>query len=80
MRNAAPLIFGLGRACLPSSIVGFLHGAFQPHLDQMQHSPVHDAPRERQHQFCMWNGPEVVGEVGVYDFRAASVGCVATKQ
>jgi hypothetical protein len=24
---------GLGRACLPSSIIGFFNGAFQPHLD-----------------------------------------------
>jgi hypothetical protein len=23
---------GFRRACLPSSIVGFFHGAFQPHL------------------------------------------------
>jgi hypothetical protein len=29
----------------------------------MQHPPVHDAPRERQHEFGVWNGPEVVGEV-----------------
>ncbi len=26
----------------PSSIVGFFHGAIQPHLDQMQHAPVND--------------------------------------
>ena len=38
----------------------------------MQHTRVHDAPRERQHQFGVWNGPEVVGEVGVYDVRVAS--------
>ena len=37
----------------------------------MQHTRIHDAPRERQHQFSMWNGAEVVREVGVYDFRAA---------
>jgi site-specific DNA recombinase len=72
LRNAASPILGLGRACLPSPIVAFLHGAFQPHLDQMQHPPVHDAPRERQHEFGVRNGPEVVGEVGVYDFRMAS--------
>jgi hypothetical protein len=38
----------------------------------MQHPPVHDAPRKRQHEFGVWNGPEVVGEVGVHDFRMAS--------
>ena len=72
MRDAAPLIFGLGRACLPTTVVGLLHSAFQPHLDQMQHAPVHDAPRKRQHQFGVRNGPEVVREVGVYNFRVAS--------
>ena len=65
------LILGLGRACLPTSVVGFFHGAFQPHLDQMQHAPIHDASRERPHQFGVWNAPEVVREVGVYDFRMA---------
>ena len=72
LRDAAPLIFGLGRAYLPTSVVGLLHGAFQPHLDQMQHAPVHDAPRKRQHQFGVRNGPEVVRKVGVYNFRVAS--------
>jgi len=38
----------------------------------MQHTRIHDAPRERQHQFGVWNGPEVVGEVGVYDVPVAS--------
>ncbi len=38
----------------------------------MQHAPVHDASRERQHQFGVWNGPEVVREVGVYDVRVAT--------
>jgi hypothetical protein len=33
----------LGRACLPSSIVGFFYGAFQPHLDQMQHAPINNS-------------------------------------
>lgn len=32
MRNAAPVVPGLRRACLPSSIVGFFHGAFHTHL------------------------------------------------
>ncbi len=35
------------RACLPSSIVGFFHGAFQPHLDQMQHAPISNPARCR---------------------------------
>jgi hypothetical protein len=35
----------------------------------MQHTPVDDAPRERQHQFGVRDAPEVVREVGVYNFR-----------
>jgi hypothetical protein len=31
------------RACLPSSFIGFFYGAFQPHLDQMQHAPIDDS-------------------------------------
>jgi RecA-family ATPase len=38
LRDAAPIVPGFGRTWLPSSIVGFFHGAFQPHLDQMQHA------------------------------------------
>jgi hypothetical protein len=72
LRNAAPLIFGLGCACLPSSVVGLLHGAFQPHLDQMQHARIHDAPRKRQHQFGVRDAPEVVCEVSVHDFTMAA--------
>ena len=67
-----PLILGLGRACLASSIVGFFNGAFQPHLDQMQHTPINDASRKRTHQFGVRNASEVVREVGVNDFRVAS--------
>ena len=46
-RALAQGVPGLGRACLPSSFVGFFHGAFQPHLDQMQHAPINNAARHR---------------------------------
>src|SRR6266404_5028391 len=68
LRDAATAVLGLGRALLPTFIVGVFDGTFQPHLDQMQHTPVHDAPRERAHQLGVWNAAEVVREVGVYDF------------
>jgi len=32
---------------IPSSIIGFFHGAFQPHLDQMQHAPINNSARHR---------------------------------
>ena len=38
----------------------------------MQHAPIHNAPRERAHQFGVRDASEVVREVGVYDFRVAS--------
>jgi hypothetical protein len=44
-RNAAPLVSRLGRACLPSPIVGFFNRAFQPHLDQMQHARINNPAR-----------------------------------
>ena len=62
----------LGRACLPSSIVGFFHGAVQPHLDQMQHAPINDPARYRLQKLGMGNAPEVVRKVGVHNFRMAA--------
>ena len=38
----------------------------------MQHTPIHDAPRKRLHQFGVWNAAEVIRKVGVNDFRVAS--------
>jgi hypothetical protein len=38
----APAIPGLDRASAPAPFVGFFHGTFQPHLDQMQHAPIND--------------------------------------
>ncbi len=74
--NASSAVLGLGRARLPTSIVGFFNGAFQPHLDQMQQTPVHDAPRQRTHQFGVWNATEVVREVGVNDVRMVIEQCL----
>jgi hypothetical protein len=37
----------LSRPFLPSLVVGFFHGAFQPHLDQMQHAPINNSARYR---------------------------------
>jgi hypothetical protein len=73
LRDAAPVVPSLGRACLPSSIVGFFHGAFQPHLDEMQHAPVNNSARYRLYQLGMGDASEVVREVGINDFRVASV-------
>ena len=61
LRNAAPLVPRLGRACLPSPIVGFFHGTIQPHPDQMQHAPINDPARYRLQKLGMGNAPEGSG-------------------
>ena len=38
----------------------------------MQHTSIDDASRQRAHQFGVRNAAEVIGEVGVNDFRVAS--------
>jgi hypothetical protein len=43
----AALALACGAARVPSSIVGFFRGTFQPHLDQMQHAPINDPARHR---------------------------------
>jgi hypothetical protein len=45
--NAATIIFGLGRACLPPLAISFFYGTFQPHHDEMQHAPIDDTARYR---------------------------------
>ena len=61
LRDAASLVPRLGRACLPSSIVGFFHGAIQPHPDQMQHAPINNPARYRLQKLGMGNAPEGSG-------------------
>ena len=50
----------LRRACLPTSIIGFFNGAFQQHLDQMQHAPINNTARHRLHGVGMGDASEVV--------------------
>ena len=38
----------------------------------MQHAPINNPTRYRLYKFGMRNAPEVVREVGVYDFRVAA--------
>jgi hypothetical protein len=73
LRNAAPAISGLRRTFLPASVIGFFYGAFQPHPDQMQHTPINDASRERQHQIGVRNTSKVVREIGVNNVRLPSM-------
>jgi hypothetical protein len=34
-------------AASETTIIGFFHGAFPPHLDQIQHAPINDPARCR---------------------------------
>ena len=60
------------RSCVASVVVGFLYGALQPHLDQMQHTPVDDPARYRFHEFGMANAPKEIREVGIDDFPVSA--------
>jgi site-specific DNA recombinase len=42
-------------------VVLLLNRTRKPHLDQMQHVPIDDAPGDTLHQFTVWNGVEVSG-------------------
>jgi cold shock CspA family protein len=42
LNDPSSIVPRLRRACLPASLVGFCHGAVQPHLDQMQYTPKPD--------------------------------------
>ena len=46
--------------------------ALQPHLDQMQHTPVDDPTRYRFHEFGMGNAPKEIREVGIDDFPVSA--------
>ncbi|WP_186136702.1 hypothetical protein [Burkholderia gladioli] len=58
---------------LPASIIGSFNGTFQPHLDQMWHTPIDDASRKRQNQVSVGNTSKVVRQVGINDIRFPSM-------
>jgi site-specific DNA recombinase len=53
--SPVPLLVPLGHRCR------------QPHLDQMQHSAIHDAPRHALHQFGVRNRIEVLAQICIHD-------------
>lgn len=73
LRDATPVVLGLGRALLSPSFVRVFDDAFRPHLDQMQHAPINDTPHKRQHCFGIRNAAKVIREVGVNDVRVTAV-------
>jgi hypothetical protein len=73
LQNATSDVSGFRRTFLPASVIGFFNGALQPHLDQMQHAPINDASRERQHQFGVWNTSKVVRKVSINNVRLPSM-------
>jgi hypothetical protein len=41
------MILGLGCSPFAAPVIGFFHGAFQPHLEQMQHASINNPARYR---------------------------------
>ena len=52
-----------------SVLVPFLDRRFEPHLDQMQHVPVDDAPGDRLHQVPVRDRVEILRQIGVHHVR-----------
>jgi site-specific DNA recombinase len=73
LRSAAALVPVVVRSLLPSPPVGFFHRCFQPHLEQMQHVPVADAPSHRFHQIAMRDTIEVTTQIRVHHLLVARV-------
>ena len=46
-------------------LVQYLDGNRKPHVNQMQHVPVDNAPGDTLHQFAVWNRIEVFGQISV---------------
>jgi hypothetical protein len=47
--------------------------AFQPHPNQMQHTPVDDTSCQRAHQLRMRDAAEVISQIGIDHVRLSSV-------
>jgi hypothetical protein len=57
---------------LVPTLVDLLDGRFQPHLQQMKHRAVHDAPPQALHQFGVWNRIEVPAQIRINHLRVAA--------
>ena len=62
---------------LRSVLVHFHDRGFEPHLDDVQNRTVTDALGDHGHEFGMGNGVEVLGHIGVDDFRISAVQGIA---
>ena len=73
MRTSPPFIPIAHTAMLLSTLVRFLDGCFQPHLDQMKHRAIDNSASYRLQKFGVWKGIEVAAEICVYNFSMAVV-------
>ena len=64
------LLLAARHAPLPF-LVPLFDRCLQPHLDQMQHVPIDDAPRHALHQFAVRDRVEVFGQIGVHHIGVA---------
>jgi len=71
---STPTFIPVSRApTLVSSLIRFFDRSFHPHLDQMEHVPVHDSASYRLHKLGMRKSVKVGAEIRIYDFSMASV-------
>jgi hypothetical protein len=64
LRSPAVAILPSRQSALPV-FVPFLDRSCEPHLDQTQHIPIHNSLSDTLHQFAVWNGVEVLGQISV---------------
>lgn len=55
----------------PAPLISLLDGRLQPHLEEMQHVPVHHAAGDTLQQLLVRNGVEIFRQVGVDHIRVA---------
>jgi hypothetical protein len=58
------MIFPTCQPTFPVSI-SLLDWNRKPRLDQTQHIPIDDSPGDTLHEFAVWNGVEVLGQISV---------------
>jgi site-specific DNA recombinase len=73
LRRTSPVVLVPCRSMPVAPLVDFLDGGFQPHLQQMQHGPVHDASRQASHQLRMGNAVEVPAQIRIDHLRVPAV-------
>jgi hypothetical protein len=73
LRRAAPAIFRF-RGAAHALRRALDHGGVEPASDDREDSTIGDTPCNTAHQVPVWNGVEVVREIGIDDFAGSTIG------